>query len=142
MQSASYSYSHRHLFLTGCNDGSVRLYHALKQEPILSFEPTTSSITCVAWTPFRPCLFACSTADGVIFLYDLVVILKLIKKSKFEPSHVIKADGIPIVKLAFSKSNQLVAGDASGCAVVWRLDRDMTTQTSRDELCIQELGQI
>jgi hypothetical protein len=31
---------HRYLFLTGGNDGAVRLYHVLERRPLFEWEPT------------------------------------------------------------------------------------------------------
>jgi WD40 repeat protein len=75
---------HRSLFLTGGQDGSVRLYHMLETcalqvwEPVpppdkmdmdLSFAP----ISCVGFSQTRPAVFAAASRDGFVYIFDLLV---------------------------------------------------------------------
>ena len=48
----------RDLFLTGGADGSIRLYHLLKQQVLLVLEPTSTHLYSVQWSPFRPLVFS------------------------------------------------------------------------------------
>jgi WD40 repeat protein len=95
---------HRNLFITGGADGMVKLFHILEQTPIMKWEPCAAnpqgkrwrivffvfllifslldmgsfiSVTAVAFSPHRPMVFACSTNDGFIYIYDLMENKKL-----------------------------------------------------------------
>ncbi|KAJ9521298.1 hypothetical protein QJQ45_001174 [Haematococcus lacustris] len=48
----------RDVFLTGGADGSLRLYHALKQQALLVLEPANAQLHLVNWSPSRPLVFA------------------------------------------------------------------------------------
>lgn len=48
------------MFLSAGADGSVRLYHALRQQPLLTLEPTAQQLYSVKWSPSRPLVFATS----------------------------------------------------------------------------------
>ncbi len=52
----------RDLFLTSGYDGSVHLYHSLKQQHLLEVVPTEKQLFAVQWSPTRPLVFA--TAAG------------------------------------------------------------------------------
>lgn len=55
----------RELFLSAGADGSVRLYSAVRGPPLLSAEPTATFMHGVAWSPFRPLVFAAAAGEGV-----------------------------------------------------------------------------
>ena len=75
---------HRNLFLTGGQDGSVRLYHLLETSALLQWEPvpppeksdmelTFAPISCVSFSQTRPAVFAASSRDGFVYIFDLLV---------------------------------------------------------------------
>lgn len=53
----------RELFLSAGADGSVRLYSAVRGPPLLSAEPTATFMHSVAWSPFRPLVFAAAAGE-------------------------------------------------------------------------------
>ena len=63
----------RDLFLTAGFDGSVHLYHSLKQQHLLEVVPSEGPLHAVQWSPFRPLVFAAaageseSRTEGVVF---------------------------------------------------------------------------
>lgn len=74
---------HRNLFLTGGQDGSVRLYHLLEQTPLRQWEPSPppeeadmdnpfAAISCVSFSYTRPTVFAVGSKDGYVYLFDLL----------------------------------------------------------------------
>jgi WD40 repeat protein len=74
---------HRALFLTAGDDGCLRLYHSLRQEPLLEWEPEPPNgrpwaglpfdpVTAVKFSPVRPCVFAAATESGQVHIFDLV----------------------------------------------------------------------
>ena len=69
----------RDLFLSTGADGTVRLYHALKQQHLLVMEPTNSQVYGVQWSPFRPMVFAAAAGDGRVYFYDLLRVRDIIR---------------------------------------------------------------
>ena len=59
--------------MTAGFDGSVHLYHSLKQQHLLEVVPTEGPLHVVQWSPFRPLVFAAaageseSRTEGVVF---------------------------------------------------------------------------
>jgi WD40 repeat protein len=93
VNSLQFSPFHRNLFLTGGQDGSVRLYHLLEQTPLRQWEPSPppssaasgadgegetddlnpfAAISCVSFSYTRPTVFAVGTQDGYVYLFDLM----------------------------------------------------------------------
>ena len=70
---------HRNLFLTAGDDGFLRLYHTLGRSPLLKWEPVSNVVsvqtplTACAFSPFRPCVWACSSSNGNVFIFDYFV---------------------------------------------------------------------
>lgn len=75
---------HRSLFLTGGQDGSVRLYHMLETSALQQWEPVPppdktdmdlsfAPISCVAFSHTRPAVFAAASRDGFVYIFDLLV---------------------------------------------------------------------
>ena len=46
------------LFLTAGYDGSIHLYHSLKQQHLMEVVPSSRPLHAVQWSPFRPLVFA------------------------------------------------------------------------------------
>jgi WD repeat-containing protein 34 len=63
----------KRLFLTCSSDSSIRLYDVQDKKAVASFEPCFGEyLLCVQWSPFRPCVFACVSNAGTLYIYDLV----------------------------------------------------------------------
>eukprot|EP01038_Epipyxis_sp_PR26KG_P008940 gene8940-12056_t len=73
---------HRNLFLSSGSDGSVRLFNMLDRTPLRQWEPTPPSgtegvnslfspISAVQFSPIRPLLFAATSSDGFLYIYDM-----------------------------------------------------------------------
>ena len=74
------------LFLTCSTDGTIRLYDIIEKRPVAVFEPSHGeTVNCVAWSLQRPAVFACTSASGNLFFYDLVL-------SQKNPSLTIEMD--------------------------------------------------
>ncbi|KAI8926392.1 WD40-repeat-containing domain protein [Entophlyctis helioformis] len=71
VQTIAHSPFHRNLFLTCGTDGNVRLYNQLQPKPLLTWEPSSQALCSVDWSPSRPPVFACTTIEGNILIYDL-----------------------------------------------------------------------
>eukprot|EP01034_Spumella_vulgaris_P030784 gene30784-38049_t len=70
---------HRNVFLSSGADGVVKLFHALEREPLRQWEPLWQSIasggqvfiSALQFSPVRPAVFAATSNDGRLFLFDL-----------------------------------------------------------------------
>ncbi|KAI8898674.1 WD40-repeat-containing domain protein, partial [Globomyces pollinis-pini] len=140
IQAISYSPFHRNLFLSAGSDGLVHLHHILAPSPILSWDPSTTSITSVQWSHSRPCVFACTTANGNVYIYDLIVdqtapIAEFLSTSKA---------GISTSSMAFNKSrnDSLAIGDVQGGISIWRLKSTLSTQNELDQSFLDDLGSV
>ena len=62
----------KRLFLSCSSDGQIRLYDILNNRPVLVFEPGYNEyLLDVAWSPFRPAVFAAVSNTGNAYIYDL-----------------------------------------------------------------------
>ncbi|RKO91845.1 WD40-repeat-containing domain protein [Blyttiomyces helicus] len=147
VQSVACSPFHRNLFLSTGSDGNLRLYSALQPDllysnsdgsnpffpapppkpvrntsqakSLLTWEPSSHPLYCAEWSPARPTVFACTAADGFLYIYDLVEnrstpVAKLASSAK--PNR-------PITALSFCarRLDLLATGDADGAIRIWRL---------------------
>lgn len=61
------------LFITCAADGFIRLYDTMDKRPVAWWSPSFGDyITCVRFSPWRPCVFAAISSSGSIYIYDLV----------------------------------------------------------------------
>lgn len=168
----------RNLFLTCGADGLIQLCHVLVQQPLRRFEPAASqqqnqeakgsnssdgsigmiAITSVRFSMIRPCVFAVSTSDGRVFLYDLYQAADSSKRSIL-PVQVLEVTTdtastakpsssnkkrVCLTGLAFNSQRKdlLAAVDWKGRVHVWRLSSSLVTRR-RDEMNVWErLGRI
>lgn len=111
----------RQLFLTCGADGSVRLYHMLKQQPLLIVMPCSAHLYAVQWSPSRPLVFAAAAADGRVYFYDLLrsrgdLVLPVLSLDAAASA------GRPIHGMAFNPKSPAVFATADGpCIRVWQL---------------------
>jgi len=129
----------RDLFLSAGADGSVRLYHALRQQPLLTMEPTAQQLYAVQWSPSKPLVFAASGGDGRVYLYDLLQTTDVIR-----PALVLDAGNLinsPTYALAFNskKSDLLATGDAAGIKV-WRLPGNLADSKRGEGAYLRKLA--
>ena len=50
--------------MTAGFDGSIHLYHSLKQQHLLEVVPTEGPLHAVQWSPFRPLVFAAAAGES------------------------------------------------------------------------------
>ena len=134
----AFSPFHRHLLLTASSDGSARLYNVLQQRPVLTLEPSTSSLFAACWSPSRPTVFAVGGADGNLYVYD-------VGKSRGLPEATLQVttNKSPLYSIMFNpQSPQLVAtADAQGYVKVWRLSHALNTMGPRDKRALDRLAE-
>ena len=137
MFAVAFSPFHRHLLLTASSDGSARLYNVLQQRPVLTLEPSTSSLFAACWSPSRPTVFAVGGADGNLYVYD-------VGKSRGLPEATLQVttNKSPLYSIMFNpQSPQLVAtADAQGYVKVWRLSHALNTMGPRDKRALDRLA--
>ncbi|TPX41680.1 hypothetical protein SeMB42_g05467 [Synchytrium endobioticum] len=131
---------HRNLFLTCGDDCEVRVYNALQPNPILVLEPSSMSLTCAAWSPTRPALYAVGCADGNVYFYDL-------RTSTTSPAYTLSMNTSStsssfvkrgITSLAFSKrpnkpghhltDDFFATADDAGLVHIYRLSTDFSRE--------------
>lgn len=98
------------IFISCSADWTVRMWHQNHREdsPLFSFDLGTA-VGCVAWAPYSSTIFACATADGKVYIFDLaknkneaVCVQSVVKRAK-------------LTKVAFSMvAPILVVGDDRG----------------------------
>lgn len=87
--------------MTCSSDSSVRLYDIHDKKAVAQFEPANGEyLNCVAWSPFRPAVFACVSNMGTLFIYDLV-------RSKQGPFQTIKFESDVSVPLRYRQASQI-----------------------------------
>ena len=133
----AFSPFHRHLLLTASSDGSARLYNVLQQRPVLTLEPSTSSLFAACWSPSRPTVFAVGGADGNLYVYD-------VGKSRGLPEATLQVttNKSPLYSIMFNpQSPQLVAtADAQGFVKVWRLSTHLSTMAANELQALEKLA--
>eukprot|EP00842_Homolaphlyctis_polyrhiza_P004856 jgi/Hompol1/5371/HPOL_001197-RA len=128
---------HRNLFLSCASDGAMHLYSQLQTKPVWMWEPSTHTLCSVDWSPFRSTVFACTTLEGSVLIYDLAT-------SKSIPSATIKVSSQPGDNMTLCHFNPkrpeyLATGDAFGVIKIWRLSTQLSvgSSTSNDNILDQ-----
>lgn len=134
----------KRLFLSCSSDGAVRLYDVLNHRPCAIFEPGYNEyLFNIAWSPFRPAVFACISNLGTIYIYDLAL-------SKQVPSYVLKYQEMGVGKITSSKERVaysimfnprqrdfLAVGFHDGCVRIYQLNYALANRRN-DELKIMQ----
>eukprot|EP00501_MAST-03F_sp_TOSAG23-6_P002014 GSMAST32.ASY1.ANO1.2099.1 assembled CDS len=110
----------RNIFLSGGADGHVRLNSMLNVKAISTLEVSSTYVYSVAWSAFRPLLFATGTEDGSIFLYDLFANQHCPIETLIPSDNEV---GAAVNCICFNPRQRdfLAAGDASGAIWIWKL---------------------
>ena len=177
---------HRSLFLTAGQDGVVQLCHVHDSKALLQWEPspkTTDSqssgsasssqrsfhaLVCARFSPVRPCVFACASADGYVYIFDLslttaapVIVLDAQTtgeagtnsrsqqvdspgKSSTSKSRDAFSGRPALTGLAFnSRQRDLIAAcDETGFVHIWRLGSLLANRNASDQTALDELVRL
>ncbi|KAJ3110937.1 WD repeat-containing protein 34 [Phlyctochytrium bullatum] len=136
----SFSPFHRNLFLTCGYDGTIRLFHKLQHHPLLLWEPATTPVFAVEWSPHKPSLFCVASADGHVYFYNLAV------RNRSSPvqSWQVSEDRTAFCSsVAFNpNSDTVVTGCSNGVVKVWRLTTVLSTAEPVDMRMLRALGDL
>jgi len=156
---------HRSLFLTAGQDGYVRLYHMLRSQPLLQWEPNPApgtagvegagafgAVTGAKFSPIRPCVFAASTSNGFVYIFDLM-------QSTAAPVCTLQAESsttsggksgssksrtslATLTSLGFNPKQRdlLAASDQAGMVHTWRLGWNLSNRHPLDQQTLDALG--
>ncbi|PIK48818.1 putative WD repeat-containing protein 34-like [Apostichopus japonicus] len=128
---------HRNLFLACGIDTSARIYSMLEARHILSVEPGAGYLFSVQWSPVRPMVFAVTSGEGQLLIYDL-------QRSRNIPVHSLQAspEKKEVFCLEFNQSQKqlLATGDADGVITVWQLNDALTTQGAREAEALADIA--
>ncbi|KAI8919937.1 WD40-repeat-containing domain protein [Powellomyces hirtus] len=130
---------HRNLFVSGGSDGLIRLYNVLQAKPLLTFSPSSLALYTSAFSPHRATVFAATSADGLLYIYDLAHSPSL----PHTTLQVTSKSTVAATALAFSKGRNeyLATGDAAGIVKVWRVASGLASESvGREWRCVEALG--
>lgn len=168
----------RNVFLSGGADGTLKLFHTQQKAPLRQWDPSPPSgtigavstfsppITSVQFSPHRSTVFAASSMDGFIYLFDLSV-------SSSEPTDVLeafnsadntipnsassantgksggninnksKSKRVAVTGIAFNHKYKFIAAcDISGCVHIWRLNWRLSNKQKIDDIVMNEFVNV
>jgi WD40 repeat protein len=158
---------HRYLFLSGGNDGVVRLYHVLERKPLFEWEPSPppgtpgltgklfGAVTAVQFSPVCPVVFAAASSEGFIFFFNLAVSTTGPISWVQAPAPAAAAAGgggkrraqassarAGITGIAFNlrQRDMFAASDSNGGVHVWKLDWALCAAGGADQGVLDRLG--
>lgn len=164
---------HRNLFLTAGEDGLLRMYHVLERAPVLSWDPVTASaavqtpLTSCAFSPVRPCVWACSSASGFVYIFDYLVskcapvhvldIASSIKSYNMKndeitakdnkeniPKYESKAENTGITDVVFNPKQRdfIAATTVNGDVHIWKMSSHYSSRNVEEQNVIDEIGNL
>jgi WD40 repeat protein len=156
----------RNVFLTCSSDSSVKMYSLLQKKACVSLQASSSSnyLYSTAWSHSRPCVFAASTEDGRVLIYDFEVRLVCMPAltlifpcltpppAPFSPnpkdntSHPVttlfpQCSGEPVYTVEFNQRYPalLAAGDGAGKVHLYSLNTALTEPHQDEEGTLERI---
>lgn len=152
---------HRSLFLSGGQDGSVRLYHILEKNALRQWDPAPApgtpgvlspygAVTCVRFSKVRPQLFAVSSAEGFIYFYDLgsatsgpeAVLEAPSTQTEVGVRRSTKRVGFTAVAFNHKQRDLFAACDLSGKVYIWRLGWKLANKHNGEQTALDIVGNV
>jgi len=131
---------HRNVFLTAGADGVLKLFHMLEKNPVHQWEPapppgtkglssSTSSLTSAKFSPNRPLVFATTSSDGFLYIFDLLV-------SSLAPTAMLECpsglrSGLTGIAFNTKQREFIAACDQRGNVHLWKLNYNLSTSSSQ-----------
>lgn len=138
LHSVACALHHRNLFLTSGMD-TINLYNMLQSKPALTIEPSTGYLYSVRWSYTRPVVFAATSANGKVLLYDL-------KTNRINPVMVLDgcSQGSCVFAAEFNpvRKHLLASGNGRGEVKVWKLNDELVTRKPRDSEMLESLAML
>jgi WD repeat-containing protein 34 len=145
---------HRNIFLSCGADGTAGVYSVLQKQPLATFEPSSSYLMSASWSSVRPMVFALSSEDGGVYVYD-------ISRSLSSPIFALPSSakkGAVVQSLSVSNKNMrneeapctttiafnprvgslVASGDASGSVRIWKLSPAFSTSLVNEDLQLEK----
>lgn len=118
----------RNIFLTASSDGLVRVYNTFQSHDILSLQPSEGgSVQDAVWSPFRPCVIACTCSNGHLYVYDLMA------EDNIQPALSMDiGQGKPVMRLRFNPQmrNYIASADYGGNVKLFSLSDHLTSSAN------------
>ncbi|XP_026196064.1 WD repeat-containing protein 34 [Anabas testudineus] len=128
---------HRNLFVSAGTDGLAHVHSLLQANPLLSLRVSDSYVFQVQWSPTRPLVFAAATGQGEVLIFDL-------GHRSLRPVATIEQGGVgqAATCLAFNcrNPNRLAVGNTNGTVGVWHLSTNLTEQSYRESIQLEEIA--
>ncbi|KAM6951625.1 cytoplasmic dynein 2 intermediate chain 2 [Aplochiton taeniatus] len=128
---------HRNLFLSVGTDGLAHLHSLLQSDPLLSLRVSDSYVFAVRWSPTRPLVFAATTGQGVVQMFDL-------GQQSLRPAATIDQNtaGQPAFCLEFNphQTHLLAVGNADGTVNICHLSADLKDQAPQEIAHLERLA--
>lgn len=103
-------------FLSASSDWSTRLWMEGREEPVLTFQSGSAAISDMSWSPTNSTVFASTSTDGRVEVWDVEV-------NTMKPILTYSSPSVKFSSLLFgSASPVLVAGGSDGAVCVFRLE--------------------
>uniref|UniRef100_A0A1A7XWG4 WD repeat domain 60 n=2 Tax=Iconisemion striatum TaxID=60296 RepID=A0A1A7XWG4_9TELE len=123
-----------HLFLVGCDDGSIRLHTVSRDRPVAEWRSSTAgeALVSLQWSQTRPTVFCVLDAASTLYIWDLL-------KSDAEPviTERLKADRVTAMSVFGDSGQQTYSGVAlahqSGKIELHYFTKAFTASSSADE---------
>jgi len=154
---------HKNLFLSCSMDSQLRLYHTLQQIPIAMFEPSISvsnatgdAVLDAKFSPTKPTILAAASSHCIYFygmelspssphpLMEPIAILtppsSCTAVDRQEDKTMEQKRPYSMHAIAFNKSIQslFAAGDSDGMIHVWKLPQQLTCNTNKDTMMLND----
>jgi WD repeat-containing protein 34 len=157
----------RNIFLSVGQDGCAKLFHMSETSPIRTWEPVpptdmtasteaVSALTSVGFSPVRPLVFAVTSVDGLLYLFDLgasiaapVATLEvpdsidgfgLVEgRVRVQKRRTVKRPGLMGVAFNCKQRDLVAACDTAGCVHIWRLSWSFCNKQVSEEALFDSL---
>jgi len=98
---------HSGLFLSASADWSCKMWHANSGKMLLSYQPNNTPMTDVCWSPSKPTVFATTSFDGRLQVYDIA-------QNQMDPACTFVVQNEDPVAVADVKPAEGAAGEEEG----------------------------
>lgn len=132
----------RGLFLTCGSDGMLRVYSRLSLRPVLEFEPSASELLTCQWSPARPCVIACGSGDGHVYLFDVSTTAAASSMHPLITIDVSHGSKSPVHAIAFNPHlSEYFAACERKCVHIYTLAPSLHKQRAREVAVLARIAE-